>query len=132
MGLLAEEAVGLICPVVDKYFLTEGRVYAGAAVYKGYVAIVHRPIKILDEVAHTVGSYFAIEERSDEVISHVFAWLEEAAGGREKDKEPKEDCRDLVHSAKLRKNACLILIPPIPHKVSLPHLIVARWGRLAD
>ena len=85
MRLLAEEAVGLICPVEDKYFLAEGRVYTGATIYKGYIAIVHRPIKILNEIVHAIGFHLAIEKRGDEVVAHVFAWLEEAAGGAEKD-----------------------------------------------
>ena len=85
MGLLAEEPIGLIRPVVDKYFLTEGRVYAGAAVYKDYIAIVDRAVKVLDEIVHAIGFHLAIEKRGDEVVAHVFAWLEEAAGGAEKD-----------------------------------------------
>ena len=85
MGLLAEEAVGLICPVEDKYFLAEGRVYTGTTVYKDYIAIVDRAVKVLDEIVHAIGFHLAIEKRGDEVVAHVFAWLDEAAGGAEKD-----------------------------------------------
>ena len=85
MRLLAEEAVGLICPVEDKYFLAEGRVYGGGAVSEDYVAIVDRPIKVLDEIVHAIGFHLTIEKRGDEVVALIFAWLDEAAGGAEKD-----------------------------------------------
>ena len=57
-----------------------------------------------------------MKERGDEVIATVIALLllRRAAGYTQECKEPKQGSRNLIHSANLRKNACLIQFSHTP------------------